>query len=270
MSTTTPTRPRGWPRPSPEDERVADDRYRRGDSIGAMPTHGLSSPVGPQTTPASSTTSNASTVPPPTCSTSDQQALGVWCAYDATMSRRRSVAIGGVALLIVVAGATFWFQSRGESVALPAGQVVPQASCLAPNVVVSAMPGAATSNPGIPNAPVAGALPATFDAVGFVVCEFYGDRPENGTQIMRQTERAGGDVVGALAVVNTPTDPPRDPEDCDAVGSAPIPVVWAVDPQSRAVRLELPKDSCGQLKGDPLTAIERVPAVTTQEYELPA
>ncbi|MDJ0396751.1 hypothetical protein QMK17_26030 [Rhodococcus sp. G-MC3] len=131
------------------------------------------------------------------------------------------------------------------------------------------MPGANTTATDLLDAPPEGLLPEDFDPVALVLCEFYGDRPETNTQILRETERSGVGLSAATAALAARTGVPRDPEDCDTVTSAPLPVVWAVNKQDRAVRLGLPKDGCGQLKNDPLAAVYELPAISVEEYELP-
>lgn len=174
-------------------------------------------------------------------------------------------------LAIGAAGAIYWTQTDAtEAGNLPEGRVVSAASCLAPNIVAAAMPGASTTAVDLPDAPEAGTLPSGFSTVSLVVCEFAGDTPDGTMQILRQTERSGENLADALALLSTATDTPRNPDNCSTVGSAPIPAVWAVDVRGAAVHLALPRDGCGQLKNDPVTAIEQVPVLSVENYELPS
>lgn len=189
--------------------------------------------------------------------------------YD--MHRGRSVIISAAAVVLAVgAGAIYWttFASTGTN-DVPEGRVVAAASCLAPNVVSSTMPGAVTTAVDLQDAPEAGRLPIDFDVVGLVVCEFAGDGAAN-NQLLRETERAGAFLADALVALSAASDPSRGPDSCPTVGTAPTPTVWAVDELGNAVRLAIPRDACGQLKGDPMAVVEQVPVKSEREYELPS
>ncbi len=189
------------------------------------------------------------------------------------MRRFRSGLITVVVVAVLAVGAVIAFRvldERRDPVALPTGVVVDRATCLAPEVLVAAVPGEVQSPELLSDPlPPAGTVPENFEPKSGVVCQFLAYTDDSSEATLSQTGRTG-DMAHVVAQFKRESLKSPWFGECPTPSSVPRPVVWLVDGAGKAVRVAFPVDgTCRYPFPDAYEAVMNLAVKDAHVHRLP-